>query len=594
MSSKRLFREFLYVFILIILGTVLRLVQLGSLPAVLHRDETAIAYNAYSLLQTGRDEHGEAWPLNFRSFGDYKLPGLIYSTVLSVATWGLTPFAARFPTALAAIMTIPAVFWLTKEIGWNRRVALILAGLLTFDFWHIAQARNAYEPMVGLLFSVLGWACWLAGTRQPRYYFGALAAYVIGSLFYNIPFLLLPMLFMATWLIQNQWSWKKMRARATRPTRVALLAIVLAIVFLTYLMREVNASRSNTTVFSHPDILTMSARSVHAGLVGGLPSVISRTLNHPFAYSSMQVLSGYLSSFNPLYLFIEGDQNSWHNLRSIGLGNINPALLVFVAIGAYAVLHYGKTKQTQLSVLYLFLTPIVSSITIDAPITNRLLDFHLAVLLIAAIGVEYVWQNVKQNSKALKAKIILGLSACAYFGFFTLFIIRYWTMFNPLMARTWNPGLPALIQAVNQVADQYDTIYISSDLELGYTFFAFYTPFEPGSFQNNAQRYISGFDHVSRFDKYVFKKFPQLTDLNPENVAQVFDDQHQKFLIVERGEPPKTSEQDILWSYSDWSGNMLWYTHSLTLEQVVLSLEQMPPNTERIAVITYLKGCKKH
>ncbi|MBU4431115.1 hypothetical protein KKB16_03350, partial [Patescibacteria group bacterium] len=51
----------------------IRIYKTNSYPPLLW-DETAIGYNAYSILKTGKDEYGEFLPLIFKSFGDYK-PG---------------------------------------------------------------------------------------------------------------------------------------------------------------------------------------------------------------------------------------------------------------------------------------------------------------------------------------------------------------------------------------------------------------------------------------------------------------------------------------------------------------------------------------
>src|SRR5215210_8856676 len=47
-------------------------------PPGFYIDESSVSYNAYTISQTGRDEHGTAWPLFFRAFGDYKNPTYIY------------------------------------------------------------------------------------------------------------------------------------------------------------------------------------------------------------------------------------------------------------------------------------------------------------------------------------------------------------------------------------------------------------------------------------------------------------------------------------------------------------------------------------
>lgn len=45
--------------ICLILAAVLRFWNLGSIPPHLRNDEASFGYNAYSILTTGKDEHGE-------------------------------------------------------------------------------------------------------------------------------------------------------------------------------------------------------------------------------------------------------------------------------------------------------------------------------------------------------------------------------------------------------------------------------------------------------------------------------------------------------------------------------------------------------
>ena len=98
------------------LGLGLRLFRLADRPLGFTWDEAALGYNAFSLLKTGRDEHGQILPVVFKSFGDYK-PGLyIYFTVPSVALLGLNEFAVRLPSALFGTLLIPVIFLLTYKL----------------------------------------------------------------------------------------------------------------------------------------------------------------------------------------------------------------------------------------------------------------------------------------------------------------------------------------------------------------------------------------------------------------------------------------------------------------------------------------------
>ena len=68
-------------------------------PPGFYIDESSIAYNAQTIAQTGRDEHGEAWPLFFRAFGDYKNPTYVYLLAAVFRLTGPSIAAARLLSA---------------------------------------------------------------------------------------------------------------------------------------------------------------------------------------------------------------------------------------------------------------------------------------------------------------------------------------------------------------------------------------------------------------------------------------------------------------------------------------------------------------
>ena len=89
-------KQYFFLIIIICVGIFFRFYNITTVPPSLSHDETAIAYNAYSLLKTGKDEYGVTFPLLFRSFDDYKLPGMVYSTVPFVALFGKSELAAEY------------------------------------------------------------------------------------------------------------------------------------------------------------------------------------------------------------------------------------------------------------------------------------------------------------------------------------------------------------------------------------------------------------------------------------------------------------------------------------------------------------------
>jgi len=130
-SSKRL-QPAVYWFLLaiLLLGAAFRFSMLSSIPGALSEDEASTGYDAFSILKTGRCQYGEHLPVFARSFGDYEEALYRYFTVPSIAVFGLNEFGTRFPAAVIGLLTILLMFWLTRELTGDGRLALLAALLL--------------------------------------------------------------------------------------------------------------------------------------------------------------------------------------------------------------------------------------------------------------------------------------------------------------------------------------------------------------------------------------------------------------------------------------------------------------------------------
>ena len=124
---------------ILVIGAVWRLPQFA--PSSLNWDEVSLGYNAYSLLQTGRDEWGVVLPNIFRAFGDYKLPTYIYMTVL----WPMLP---RLTSFIAGVLVILVSYLLAKKI-FGREVGILTALLVAVSPWTVFLSRIAVEANLG-------------------------------------------------------------------------------------------------------------------------------------------------------------------------------------------------------------------------------------------------------------------------------------------------------------------------------------------------------------------------------------------------------------------------------------------------------------
>lgn len=141
-------------FLIILLAAILRLWNLSNIPPHPRNDEAALGYNAYSVLLTSRDEHGEFLPFIFQSFGDWKMGGYVYSTIPFITIFGLNEFAVRLPSAISGIITPPLIYLISLQIFANKRLSLISAALFAISPLFIAFSRGAWEVNLSLFLTL--------------------------------------------------------------------------------------------------------------------------------------------------------------------------------------------------------------------------------------------------------------------------------------------------------------------------------------------------------------------------------------------------------------------------------------------------------
>jgi 4-amino-4-deoxy-L-arabinose transferase-like glycosyltransferase len=136
-------------------GVILYTRGLTTNPAGFFIDESSIAYNAHLISQTGKDEHGESWPLYFRAFGEYKNPVHVYVLAALFRLTGPGIFVARISSAtfglLAALLLGLLAFRICGQ--WIVALMVLLTTLLTpwlFELSRVAIEVTLYPLAVAL------------------------------------------------------------------------------------------------------------------------------------------------------------------------------------------------------------------------------------------------------------------------------------------------------------------------------------------------------------------------------------------------------------------------------------------------------------
>ena len=141
-------------------------------PPGFYRDESAIAYNAYTLSTTGKDEYGARAPLFIRSFGDWKSPLYVYLLAGVYRVTGPSTAVARSLSAVLGLAAILVLYALALAISRQPMVALAVAMIGGLSPWLFETSRVVFElalmPLLILLFLLVVYRA-SAGTWRRRH-----------------------------------------------------------------------------------------------------------------------------------------------------------------------------------------------------------------------------------------------------------------------------------------------------------------------------------------------------------------------------------------------------------------------------------------
>lgn len=444
-------------------AALIRFYGLGSLPAALNRDEAAIGWNAYSLLETGKDEHGQAWPLNFQSIGDYKMPGYIYATILPVKLFGLNNFSIRFWSALAGVISVVMIYLITKNI--------LAAGLMALNPWAIFYSRIAFEANLALALFLTG--LWLVINKR-----------VWGTIFWILSILTYSssLIFIPLFLIFQFKKFTKLQ-----------LSLILTIVLITdTLLLPVSAKKSNITVFSDPAIIDYYNQT--RTKVFEQSPLLARTWWNKNVYFGRIVGANYLQTFSPRFLLNRGGGHPWHQIPNMGYFYIAEIILA----GAGLVYLFKSKHQWRWWLLaWLLLAPLASAITIDAPHATRSLFLLPIVILLASYGIP----RIKWQRWVLLALYLINLN---YFSY------QYLVNYPKKVAANLPAGLEESIKFV-QSKNISGKIYLTGIHDSAYLYPLVYSRFDPAKFQDQAV--WTGPDTAGLANVYKFGSYTVVDDL---------------------------------------------------------------------------------
>lgn len=465
-----------FLIIIFLIAFFLRFYRVGEYPTLLW-DEAAIGYNAYSIIETGKDEYGQTLPIIFKSFGDYK-PGLyIYLTIPFIKIFGLTTTTTRLPSVFFGSLLPILIYFLIKEINPKAHKTAIFAAIITvFNPYSIHFSRGAWESNVLTFELVLASFLFFKYINQKRDKYLFWSAIIFGLTLFTyqagkmISLFLIIILFLINFKIINKKNIKSLFLNFILPLLIFSVPIVYGLFFGS------NANRLKVvSLFSYP----RSAQESNIIINESNQLDYEIFHNHIFFFGRGFLLR-YFNHFSPKLLTFEGD---WQSPRQSApyIGVILYPSLIFLILGIFFALSRPKIDKINIFfLLWLLVAPIPAALTRDTVQALRSMSFSVPLIYFISLGIYFIVNKYKN--------IFLY---CLIFGAYLLSFIYYGDLYlNHMIKKSPDDFLYGYQQSMEhliQNQNKYNQIVMSDFYGQAYIYYLFYSQYPPQKYQQQAK-----------------------------------------------------------------------------------------------------------
>jgi 4-amino-4-deoxy-L-arabinose transferase-like glycosyltransferase len=454
---------------IILLAIFLRFWQLGRIPEGFHSDEAAYGYNAYSILKTGKDEYGKAFPLVLRSYGDYKAAVDSYLAIPFIYFGGLHEWAVRAPSAVFGILFILLTYALVLRITKDRPLALISTVIATISPVGILLSRVQSDPLICATFFFFALYCWFRwlDTRKTRFIFLigvsiflSFYTYTITRLF-AIPF----------FIVLGLWYWRAFDTQARIVFCGILTAVVIAVIGL--YVSPAGVYFSQVSVFSSKDVQLPLDEEIREDGAQAVPLLMTRIIHNKVVAYGQYFLKNYTDYFSFEFLFTQAKEPLREQIPHQGVLMLID--LPFLLAGIYMVFR-KRLSYGMFLLSWFLLAPAVLSITsVETPNVHRFILAVIPAYVLTALGILSVYTMVKPKLRMTLAAVIFCLFTInLIYDMHELFVHQ--PIHTPLYRNEEDKKLALYFKPV---ASKYDVIVSPKILEE----ILFFWPIDPAVYQ---------------------------------------------------------------------------------------------------------------
>lgn len=467
---------------IILLSAVLRFFQLSSLPNGLYWDEDDTGYQSFSLLTTGKDYFGNPFPLFPHSLSDFRTPANLYLLVPVIKLFGLSAFSVRFPSALFGTLSVFLIYYLARLLFKNKNIALISSLSLSLSIWHVLFSRTALDGITAMLFFfLLGLVLYLKNSNKLSAFFLSLSLYSYSPAKLFVP------LFVLCLILVYKLEIKRLLIF------LAILGVLSAPLYLDSIFGASSTRFHDISIFTEPTLsdqvnLSRLQHQIASGItqsVGMSPGIYDKLISNKFILVAGTLVTNYLKSYSPQFLFISGDPQLRHSPSLDFVGQFQ-VFDFFPAVLGIAMLFspFSATRPGKLLIAWLLLSPLPAALTRDGGMHAGRTFFLLPVIsMLIALGIS-----------RLKKPILVSYVSLSFISYILVFDY-FFTFYRVESAKAFNYGFSQVAStsfAGNVIVDAHKENALMSYL--------FYSRFSPAQFSQmlpfKYQEFVPGLSAV--------------------------------------------------------------------------------------------------
>ena len=407
---RKIYKSLIVAIILVIAGFIY-IYKLDKIPSGVYVDEATVAYNAFSISETGRDEYGKSYPMLFRLLGSYTPPVFVYSALPLIKLFGTKIIAFRFISVVSALVSILIFYQLIRKMKLFRLEISYYAATLFYAIspWLVFNARLGYEVTLAYTIFNIGLYFYYASIKNSKFLvwgvmFSSLSTYIAHTQRYLF-FAFIPLYF----LFFRRLIFKK--------SNVKILKRAVFTLFITQI--------PNLLLIGMPAFWVKNER-----LLDQKPMELVRNL-----------INQFLTYVSPKSLFFEmPDIDLQHTLPEISL--MYNWMVIPYLFGIFLLIKNLKAVKYKFILFVFVLSILPATMSGQFVSTQRLLPFLFPLMVVIGIGIDI-----------LISKTRLKVSTIAVFllTFYSLIMLyrSYFVLFPIERANAWNYGYEDLVIFLN-------------------------------------------------------------------------------------------------------------------------------------------------